>query len=189
MPARDAIRRLSAERALEVRQNRRVYVPTMTQPFLDELMRARLLLEPERAVRALPSIDAERLHRLRAFDAALESSYVTGDVELYMVSNYHFHFEMYRAVRSDVLVPLLESVWLRFGPFMRVVYGLSGTAELVDKHAQALHAIERRDAAGLCAAIEADVRDGMAMLGGFMFASAQSSPARRGAKAGLSGAA
>lgn len=165
MPAREAIRRLSAENALAIHENRRVYVPKMTKERFDELMQARLLLEPACAVRALPSIDRERLKRIRRYDEVMNSSYSSGDAELYMSSNYSFHFEIYRASGSTVFIPLLESIWMQFGPFMRTVYGLVGTAELTDKHEMAIAAIKRRDEKALQAAIEADILDGMDLLG------------------------
>ena len=170
MPARDAIRRLSAEQALEVRPNRRVYVPTVTSAQFDELMRARLLIEPECAARALPAVDAARLDRIVAHDEAVNRAFSDGDAEAYMAANHAFHFEIYRAAPSDVLVPLLEGLWVRFGPFMRTVYGIVGTAEIEDKHALAVAAIRRRDPQALKAAIEADIRDGMTFLGQTIFA-------------------
>ncbi len=165
MPVREAVRRLVAEHALELTGTRRARVPTMDAARFDELMRARLLLEPECAARALPAIDAPRIRRARGHDAALEASLAGGRPDQYLAGNYAFHFEIYRAARSDVLVPLLESVWMRFGPFMRTVYGLVGTAALIDKHALALDALERRDEAALRAAVTADILDGMHLLG------------------------
>lgn len=169
MPVREAIRRLSAEHALMVQTNRRVSVPAMSIGRFDELMQARLQLEPACAVRALPYIDAERLTRIRAHDDRMNSSYEIGDPELYMLSNYQFHFEIYRAGSAGVMVPLLESVWMQFGPFMRTVYGMVGTSDLTDKHEMAIGAIRRRDGAALKVAIEADILDGMDLLGRSIF--------------------
>ncbi len=47
MPVREAIRRLAAEGALEVHDNRRVSVARMNQKRFDELSLARLAIEPE----------------------------------------------------------------------------------------------------------------------------------------------
>jgi hypothetical protein len=38
------------------------------------------------------------------------------DVAGYMRFNYRFHFGLYRAVPDSVLCPLIESLWLQFGP-------------------------------------------------------------------------
>lgn len=165
MPVREAIRRLAAEGGLVVRANRRVSVPDMTPDRFDELVRARSLLEPEAAARALPHIDGARLRRIEAADLEIERALTTGDVDGYMAANHRFHFEIYRAADSSVLVPLIESLWLRFGPFMRRVYGRFGTAILVDQHERAIAAIRAGDEAALREAIRADILDGMNEIG------------------------
>jgi DNA-binding GntR family transcriptional regulator len=176
MPMRAAIARLSAENALAVRDTRRVSIPEMTMERFDQLMQARLLLEPICAIRALNEIDETVLDRIRAHDEQMNASYQSGDAELYMAANYAFHFEIYRAGPSEVLTHLLESIWMQFGPFMRKVYGLVDRARLTDKHAIAIHAIERRDVTRLKLAIEADILDGMDLLGNSIFAQATDKP-------------
>lgn len=166
MPVREAIRRLSAEGGLVVGANRRAWVPDMDAARFDELVRARSLLEPEAAVRALPLIDEARLARLREIDAAVDVALENGDVEAYMAGNHRFHFEIYAAAPSRVLLPLIESLWLQFGPFMRSVYGRLGTAALVDHHVHALDAIAAGDPDRLAEAIRADIMDGMDLIDG-----------------------
>ena len=165
MPVRDAIARLVAERALQIGSNRRVFVPEMTRNRFEELVLAREKLEPEAARRALPFIDRARLDDIRRADEVLEDCLAGGDVEGYIAANRAFHFTLYGACPSDVLVPLIESVWLQFGPFMRMAYGLVGTRTLVDYHAQALEAIAAGDGDALAEAIRDDIRDGMALIG------------------------
>lgn len=165
MPVREAIRRVSAEGGLVVGANRRVWVPDMDPERFDELVRARALLEPEAAVRALPHIDAARLERLRDIDDGIDVALERGDVEAYMAGNHRFHFEIYAAAPSRVLLPLIESLWLQFGPFMRSVYGRVGTATLEDQHERAMEAIRRADPVALRTAIEADIMDGMRLIG------------------------
>lgn len=164
MPVREAIRRVSAEGGLVVGANRRVWVPDMDAARFDELVRTRTLLEPEAAVRALPHIDAARIDRLRAIDDSIDAALAEGDVEAYMAGNHRFHFEIYAAAPSRVLLPLIESLWLQFGPFMRSVYGRVGTAVLVDHHVHALDAIAAHDPARLAEAIRADIMDGMDLI-------------------------
>lgn len=164
MPCREAIRRLAAENALEVQQNRRVCVPRLTVSRFEELMSARLALEPLCARRALASIDADRLERMIAHDDVMNRNYSSGSADIYMLANYKFHFELYRAGGSDVLVPLLESVWVQFGPFMRTIYDVVEGAAIIDKHKMAIDAIRRGDGEALRVAIEADILDGMYLL-------------------------
>lgn len=164
MPVREAIGRLGGERALEVRRNGRVCVPDLTRQRFEELMQARLQIEPHCAKLALPYVGATQLKRMEEFDAQMNLSYGAGDADAYMMGNYHFHFELYRAGNSEVFLPLLESIWMQFGPFMRSVYDMTETTSIVDKHKMALEAIRRNDAAALGVAIQADILDAIHLL-------------------------
>ncbi len=164
-PVREALSRLAAEGAVQIRSKRRIVVPAMTEARFHELLRCRELLEPEAAVRALPYFDAKRLKRLKHIDAAIGASIVQGDLNGYMQGNFDFHFLIYDAQPRGILIRLIEILWLQFGPYMRVVYGRVGTANLVDQHEVAIRAIGARDAAGLGRAILADIRDGMGLIG------------------------
>ena len=164
MPVREALSRLAAEGAVEIRSKRRIVVPPLSRERFTDVLRCRVLLEPEAAAAALPHIDAARLRQLRAVDEALGVALKTGDVEGYMQRNFEFHFLIYRATPRTTLTRLIETLWLQFGPHMRVVYGRFGTANLVDQHQLALRAIGERSPARLKRAIRADIRDGMALI-------------------------
>jgi DNA-binding GntR family transcriptional regulator len=165
MPVREALGRLAAEGAVEIRSKRRITVPGMTEARFDDLLRCRLLLEPEAAKLALPSIDPETLRKLRAIDDRLDQTLSNGDVTGYMEANFHFHFMIYRSSGPSILNQLIETLWLQFGPYMRVVYGRFGTRNLVDQHEVALEAIQAGDADALMRAISADIADGMGLIG------------------------
>lgn len=177
-PVRDALSRLAAEGAVEIRSKRRVQVPAMTQERFDDLLRCRLLLEPEAALLALPYIDAARFARLRELDAAVDRAIQNGDPEAYMESNHAFHFTIYRAQPRRTLTTLIEILWLQFGPFMRTVYGRLGATQLIDQHHAALDAIAAKDGAALQRAITADIADGMGLIvrSGFAHVEASAAP-------------
>ena len=165
MPVRDALSRLAAEGAVEIRSKRKIEVPPMSAERFTDLLDCRLLLEPEAAVRALPHITPAKLKQLREIDAALDTAMENGDVIAYMECNFEFHFNIYRANGRPTLNRLIEALWLQFGPFMRVVYGRYGTANLVDQHRIALDAIAAQDAEALRRAIAGDIADGMGLIG------------------------
>ena len=106
-----------------------------------------------------------RVRRLRDMDARIDAALRSGDVNAYMESNFDFHFTLYGAHELKTLNQLIETLWLQFGPYMRVVYGRFGTAKLVDQHQVALDALETGDAATLRQAIEEDIADGMGLIG------------------------
>ena len=165
MPVRDALSRLAAEGAVAIRSKRKIEVPPMNPERFTDLLDCRLLLEPEAAVQALPHITPAKVKQLREIDSALDTAMENGDVIAYMEKNFEFHFTLYRANERPTLNRLIETLWLQFGPFMRVVYGRYGTANLVDQHRVALDAIEAGDADALRRAIAGDIADGMGLIG------------------------
>jgi DNA-binding GntR family transcriptional regulator len=165
MPVREALRRLVAERALALLDNRRVRVPVMTAERFDELLAARTALETEAAARALPLIDAARLAELRAINALVDAAVAAGDAETVVEQNMRFHLWMYGARGGSVLLPLIESVWLQTGPFMRAALeDMPVQAVGHDYHLDALIAIEAGDLAALRLAITEDIRTGIGHL-------------------------
>lgn len=164
-PVRDALSRLSAEGAVSIRSKRRVRVPEMTRERFDDLLRCRLLLEPEAAALAVGFLKPDDIAKLREIDTTLEAAIKSGDAATYMQANYDFHFVLYRAQPQKTLTQLIETLWLQFGPYMRVLYGRVPNTELNDRHQTAIAAIEARDAEALRAAITQDINDGMGLLG------------------------
>jgi DNA-binding GntR family transcriptional regulator len=165
MPIREAVRRLIAERALKMQDNRRVLVPPMTQETFEQIVFARKTLEPELAARAMDRIGPPEIRRIAAHDKAVDRAMAMGDVHGYMENNYRFHFAIYERAGADTLLALVESVWLQFGPFMRMAYNRWGTSDLEDQHQAAIAALERRDRKALRAAIAADASQGMSFIG------------------------
>jgi len=145
MPVREALRRLVAERALDLPGNRRVRIPVMSPARFEELCEARVALETLAAERALPGIGVEHLSNLRRIDAELDEAIAADDVDRFVIKNQEFHLSLYGAGASEVLIPLIESLWLQFGPFMRMAIHSLGEHYLVDRHKEATDAIERQD--------------------------------------------
>jgi DNA-binding GntR family transcriptional regulator len=137
----------------------------MTAERFNDLLRCRVLLESEAARAAFPFLNAARLKLLRETDKGMGVAMRSGDVAAYMEGNYNFHFIIYRAQPRRTLLQLIETLWLQFGPYMRVVYGRFGTANLVDQHRVAIACIEAGDAEGLEKAIATDISDGMGLIG------------------------
>lgn len=166
-PAREAVRRLVAERALALTGTGRVLVPERDGAALEELFAARALLEPELARRALPGANRALLNRLRKLDAAIGPAIAAGDAGAYIAANTRFHATLYAVAEAPALIALVESVWLQTAPSMRRVYARLGGAEaaLADFHLEALAALEAGDADRLAEAIRADVQQGARMLG------------------------
>lgn len=159
-PSREAIRRLTAEGALVLHENRRVSVPRLTPSQADELAFARLALEPRLAELAMARLGPAEIDRLEALDAAIDAAIESGDVRRYLEGNYRFHFALYEAAAAPILGSLTQSLWLRFAPSLRVVLTSDGAIG-PDRHKEAIAAMRAGDAQALAAAIEADIRQGI----------------------------
>jgi len=164
MPIREAIRQLSAENALEIQGNRRVMVPKMTAMKFNELCEARIALEPYAAARAMPYLTAAKIAELKALNTLGDQAMAQGNFEEISSLNQDFHRMLYSANPHQVTQPLIESLWLQLGPFMRLATSSLEEYYVVDRHDEAMQAIEKHDAIALQLAIKSDIREGIAFV-------------------------
>ncbi|SMX39425.1 HTH-type transcriptional regulator McbR [Maliponia aquimaris] len=163
-PVREAIRRLTAEGALQALENRRIQVPILTEALVAELTEARMAIEPRLARRAAERADAEDVDLLGEVDGLLDRAILRGDIEGYLRENHAFHAVLNGIADAPILQSLTETLWLRFGPSLRVVCGQLGTRHLPDCHKDLLAALEARDPDAAALAVEEDVSQGMGMI-------------------------
>lgn len=163
-PAREAIRRLTAEGALATLENRRIAVPVMTAHMLDQIERVRLAVEPDIARRAANILSKNDIIELERLDAMINDAIVVGDVRSYLEANYKFHFALYGLADAAILQDIAAGMWLRIGPSLRVICGRFGTDNLVDHHREATSAMRNNDPEAVCQAIAEDIRQGIAFV-------------------------
>jgi len=163
MPVREALGRLITEKALEALPNRSVRVPPITLERIDDLLRARILIEGEAIALAAGRMGPKdittiegMLHEWDEMRALKQKKDVDREVTL----NQTFHFEIYRACGSAVLIPMIESLWLQSGPCIRVaIYAFSeaGEVDTAHYHRSIVAALATKDADAARAALVADI--------------------------------
>ena len=165
MPVREALRRLSAERALTFSATGRVSIPVMTPQKLKDLVTARICLEKQAATDALPRMNKRSISSLVKINEIIDQSIAKGNHREYLIRHREFHFNIYRN-GGDVFLPLIESVWLQFSPFLRYTLSLAHLAKysVQDRHVEIIEAVKEADATKLGEAIEADIRQGLGSL-------------------------
>lgn len=163
-PVREALRRLTAEGALLAMGNRRIMVPVLDLPDVDELTEARLALEAVLTKRAVLLISEAEIAELAEIDARLDSAIERGDVSLYLKENHAFHARLNEIAQAPIITALVDGLWLRFGPSLRVVCGQFGTRNLPDRHKELLTALQERDSDAAVEAIQEDVIQGMDLI-------------------------
>ena len=102
MPVREALGRLVSEQALEALPSRSVRVPLITRERLDDLARARWLVEGELTALALPNLAAADFAALRELTTACEAAFGGDDADKAQATselNHAFHFRIYHAAR------------------------------------------------------------------------------------------
>lgn len=165
-PVREALRCLEADRALVSGANRTLTVPMLSPADLREMRNIRLALEGLATEEAATLISAAELADLERLCLGMDAAVDADDFDGYLRSNWRFHREIYGASRSELLLAMIEGLWLRVGPFIRLA--LPRPAHLQHSmacHWAALEALRRRDAAAARAAIVDDISGAAGDLG------------------------
>ena len=172
MPVREALARLVSEQALEALPNRSVRVPVITRERLEDLARARVLIEGEVTARALPRLQFGDFARLTALTHECEAAFqVRSDANIRRATelNHAFHDHIYKAAGSPVLLPMIESLWLQSGPYVHAAAFLHDEARDpagTHHHWELIAALQRRDAADAVAALTRDITRAFNLLRG-----------------------
>ena len=122
MPVRESLMRLVAERAMEVMPNRTVRISNPSHDRVRELWRVRMEIEGHAAARAAELRTEDELANLRSTNEAFRDAVKAGHLEDLTSANQRFHFTLYDAAHSEVLSPIIQSLWMQAGPFLRMHY-------------------------------------------------------------------
>lgn len=123
MPVREAIRRLVALRALVSLPNRTVHVPEFSAETVRDLCRVRMAVEGTATEWAAAAMTPPLLDTLAAFQQREVDCHAGGDFAGMLEANRGFHFSLYGAAGSKVLMPCIEMFWLQIGPYFGMLEG------------------------------------------------------------------
>ena len=170
MPVREALRRLEAGHVLELRAGGMLAVPHPSREELLEIRDIRMSLEGLAAAQAAARMTKKELERIARLGAAMRRDAAPRhDVAAFLVANREFHFAIYEAARSPLLLSMIKSLWLRVAPFFFAICRNHGhVAFSVEQHDRALEALLRRDGAGAGRAIAADIERAAERIGALL---------------------
>lgn len=163
-PAREAVRRLSAEGALTMSSTGRVSTPDLSSDRIEELAALRALIEVELASRALPRAHMALIDRLQSINARIAEDIIRHDAVAYIRRNLEFHRALYLRAQAPAMLAMAETVWLQLGPTMRALYGRLERKEPPHYHRLIIGALKAGDEPGLRLAVRSDVTQGLKML-------------------------
>ena len=165
MPVREAILRLTAERALTVVTGRSLGIPPLTRDRLADLTRTRLAIEALAVSWAVPHIDAELLARLEALIVEMDN--IKPDQQarkVYLRANREFHFTIYKASGSDSMLGIIENLWLQISPYFNLLQERGNFVVSNRHHRSLVAALTARHQADTVSAIQADIADAASAL-------------------------
>jgi DNA-binding GntR family transcriptional regulator len=162
MPARDAVLRLSGERALEP-QGRGVRVPVLDEQQFNDVLKFRISLEGEACALAAHRATREEIDEASAAADHAERMCASGNLDRFLVANQEFHFAVYRGAHSALLQSLIETLWLQIGPYLAKLAEGSSASDCraidLSAHRKLVSALKRRDAEAAREALRADLSD------------------------------
>lgn len=163
MPVREALQRLTAERALAVLSGRSIGIPPLTLERLRDLCRVRVEVEGMAVAWAAGTLRAPELHRmdllLRQMNAA-----ETGEGRSYVSANRQFHFLVYAAAGSPTLLGMIEQLWLQVSPYFHLLRDSGNWREANHAHHTLRDACARGDGAAAREALREDIERATAAL-------------------------
>jgi len=158
MPVREALRQLVTERAIQILPNRSFGVPTLSLKTFREILKVRIELEGLAGAMACANSDNGLVDRLADLESEMNRSELEQDSRRLITLNQKFHFEIYRASHSEILLPFLESLWLQVGPYIPFVYADSHKFLMsLNQHEMIMDAIAKRDENAVRTALAADL--------------------------------
>ncbi|MDQ0393956.1 GntR family transcriptional regulator [Labrys monachus] len=166
MPVREALQRLTAAKALTVISGRSIGIPRLSKERLGDLRRVRLEVEGLAGAWAAGRAGRQDLDDLERELQALASAAAAGDIKGYVRANRQFHFAIYRMAGSDVLLGIIESLWLQISPYFHLLHASGNYAVSNREHAEMFRAMQNGDAARLRASIVADIEAAATVLQG-----------------------
>lgn len=163
-PIRDALSRLEAEFILVRGPNRVLMIPNLSVGELKDIHQLRIAIEGLSAELASQRATKYEIEVISNLCDAMEAALAKGDADTYLSLNWSFHKAVYEAAHSDVALHIIENLWLRSGPYLRLPV-LIDTTEQPSKsrarsmrfHRACLDALRTRDAEAARDAIQSDI--------------------------------
>jgi DNA-binding GntR family transcriptional regulator len=165
-PVREALLQLVAERALIFQPNHSVTVPPLTADQYAELRDIRVALEGQAARLAASHPDRAQIDALEQVHQRMMVAKRRRDVRTTLRLNLEFHFGLYRISGREELVAMIESLWMRTGPYLNLLYLDRTRDRSLHEHEKVVAALRAGDGRGAEAAIARDINvNGEIILG------------------------
>jgi DNA-binding GntR family transcriptional regulator len=177
-PVREAVRRLVAEGAFEMRPNRSVRVPLMTRDRILELRDIRLALEGLATEKAAALTTREQAAILRRIATELVAARTRGDAVADRQKIREFHFTLYAIANQPTLLRVIEGLWLQTGPYMNLLYpDFISSPRGPERRLRIVKALQTHDGATARREMQGDIGDALNYVASLADAAGNIAPA------------
>jgi DNA-binding GntR family transcriptional regulator len=178
-PVREAVRRLVAEGAFEMRPNRSVRVPLMTRDKILELRDIRLALEGLATEKAANRATREHAANLRRIATDLVAVRTRGDTAADRQKIREFHFTLYAIANQPTLLRVIEGLWLQTGPYMNLLYpDFISSPRGPERRLRIVKALQAHDGAAARREMQGDIGDALSYVAGLADSEGNIAPAQ-----------
>lgn len=157
MPVREALKRLTAAKALTVVSGRSIGIPPLNRASLVDLRNVRVEIEALASIWGTRNITDEQLRGVEDIYRRLEQAIGAGDARSFLRANHALHFAIYRAAGSATLLAMIENLWLQISPYFNLLRG-SGNYEVSNRHHKVIvEGLRTRNEMQVADAVRADI--------------------------------
>ncbi len=169
VPVREALRILEGEGFVTINPRRGAYVTGISANELEELYLIRAELEDLATRRAVPNLKRENIIRLAGVIEQMEEATDAQEYAHLMALNQAFHFTIYDASDSVLLLELITGLWNRSSLYRRVFTYLPERAmQALEEHRAIYKACRNKDSEAAGQAVRHNIRQTViALLGEF----------------------
>jgi DNA-binding GntR family transcriptional regulator len=164
-PVREAVMQLVREGALELRLGHQPRVPVLTIPQYVKIRETRAPLE--RLATELAAVNATEslVERLRASHYRFVQAEKDMKWKEALAANQEFHFAIYKASENEILVRVIENLWLLAGPFINNQYPhIRRASSEVHPHLMIIDALSRKSPSEAGELAVRDLREGSYLI-------------------------
>jgi DNA-binding GntR family transcriptional regulator len=159
IPVREALRRLAAEGLVRLPPRRGAFVADVSDAELTEIVRIRCPLEDQATRLAVPRLDSRRLDLLERLNRSLGETTPNPRETAWADLNRQWHFELYAAADSPLLLQLISFLWDRYSLYRQVNASHLETRILsVAEHEEVLRCLRAADAGGAARAVRRHIQ-------------------------------
>ncbi|MER9139579.1 GntR family transcriptional regulator [Mesorhizobium sp. M0830] len=164
-PVREAVMQLVREGALELRSGYQPIVPVLSIAQYIKIRDTRIPLERLAAELSTVNITDEGIRHIREINNKWMQFEAEGDWQAAIAANHEFHFTVYRASMNDILVRIIENLWMLSYPVVYYQYrNIRLSRSGVHPHLLLIDALERRSPAEAGEMAVRDLREGSSRI-------------------------